>query len=509
MRLLFLMLALFADVSDAASAVSLNADQAQQSIQAHMEVYVDTTARLDARSVREIDDFRPLPSEHVNVGFSTAAYWVRLRVRNSGTLPVQKYLQVLNPRLEEVELFTSDGSGTFEHLRAGIRQPFSARVLPYRTSTFPLSVAPGEEKTLLVRIAGRTAITLAMTLWDPLSFTLADSRQLMGDSVILGMMALLAMLCIGLAMATREWAYLYLSASLVCEIVYEAGMRGTLFALYWGDHPELTVRAIGFSAMPLAQFVRLAMCRMLRTAERHPILHRTLLIISAAPLFGAVLCIAGDYYVGTQFIVLGNVPLVVFLVLAAWCAWRQQNPLSAPWLFGFGSAGLGFAPRLTQLIGLAPISAATTYAPSLGVLLGSLIVIVSPFSQLQRDRTKRAIELEKLVRERTQDLDNALHRAEASDAAKGRLMGYIGHDLREPLASLVGLTRKLTPDNNFERDRRAIERSCLLSLEMIDELQQFARDPKASGAFEVVDAPVYLFGLLQEIKEGTEALAQA
>ena len=74
-------------------------------------------------------------------------------------------------------------------------------------------------------------------------------------------------------------------------------------------------------------------------------------------------------------------------------------------------------------------------------------------------------------------LNAALTDAQAKDRQKVEVLGYVGHDLRAPLATISGYSALLLTDAD-ERQRKllqTIERSAKHQLELIDELLEYAK----------------------------------
>lgn len=478
-----------------------------------LRLHIDRAAELAPEAVLRLPEaaWAPLRPADLSPGYSASAFWLRLCL--SSPQAVQRWLLLRPARLESVRLYaqTHDAQGRPGPLlarRAGTEQAFGLRELPLRESAFALQLGP-QPQTLWLRVASRSAVALDLSLWRPADLLREEQARLWGDGLLIGLAVLLLLAALLLGLAGREPAYAYLALYLGAFVCYESGMRGSAFMLFWPQATDWAVRALGSFGVLAHLFQLAALSRLLDTARLQPRLHRLMWGLAAVDGLVLGLCIWGDYRSATQLAGLFNGSLGLLMGLACWQAVRQRRPLAWAWGAALILNGLGMLPRVLSLLGWQAHSALVDYGPPLLGLAGVLLVLLAMAQRMRRRRLRHEQELEEAVRQRTAELAAASAQAQASDAAKGRLLGYLGHDLRAPLASVVQLTRQLRPDEGFEADRLAIEHSSQLLLEMIDELQRFARAPQASAAPELLPAPVYVHGLLLELDQQAQALVRS
>lgn len=455
-------------------------------------------------------------------GYSSATHWLRLQLHNPGLQPQERILVLEPARLESVALFWRGSvQPAWQRQVAGTDHPFSERALPMRESAFHLSLAPGESRELLLRVASRGSIALEPSLWRPVALLAEQRLAFWMDGLLLALPMLLALLATGLYLALRLPIYGLTAAYLLLALLYESAMRGTAFMLLWPDATDWAQRALGVLGIATTVMQVMTMAQVLALRRHQPRLHRALQLVMVLDLLALGPCLWGDYRQATQWAGLLNV-LLGLLALAA--SVRALPGGSAPspasgvasggvmagaWCAALLSQHLGILPRYLSLLGLVPHSTLADYAAPLAGSMGGMAVLGALLWQLHQEQARRAQTLEAAVHERTAELARVSAQAQASDAAKGRLLGYIGHDLRAPLASMVQLARRLEPARDFDANRRAIEHGGLMLLDTIDELQRFARRPDAEAELEVVAAPVYLHGLLLEVLRQAQAVARS
>lgn len=492
--------------------VLAESDPGSQALSSVLRLHIDADASKDPTAIQALPGsaWAAVDQRSLTPGYSVAAYWLRLQLHNPGSAPQLRWLLLRPARLESVSLYQSGpaSEGLFTR-RAGTDQPFAARELPLRESAFAVTLAPGERQTLWLRVASRSAIALDLSLWQPEALLRHEQTRLWLDGMVIGFAALLIVAALLLSLAQRERAYVYVALYLGAFVCYESGMRGTAFMLFWPQATDWAVRALGSFGVLAHLFELAALTRLLDTARAQPRWHRGMQALALLDLLALGLCFWGDYRLGTTLASLLNAGLGLAMSVACVRAVQQRRPLAWAWGTALGLQLLGLLPRVFSLLGWQPHSTLVDYAPPLVGLLGCLVVLLAMLQRVRRQRMQHEVALEAAVQLRTRELLAASARAQASDTAKGRLLGYLGHDLRAPLASVVQLARQLRPDAGFEQDRRAIEHGSQLLLEMIDELQRFARAPTTSADPEVLPAPCYPHGLLLELHQQAQGLARS
>lgn len=458
--------------------------------------------------------WRPADRASLSPGYTRDTYWLRWTLRQDGPEAARYILMVDPARIESVALYRRqllpDGSATPWTLeRAGTDVPFGDRALALRESAFPMRIAPGEVWELRLRAASRSSLTIEPTLWVAEALIGEQQWRVWRDGMLSAVGLTLAALAAGLAVALRDRGYAWIAAFLSSAMLYEMAMRGTAFAHFWPGATDWAQRALGTTGALTTVCQLLAMATVLRLRATQPAVYRALAAMVGLSAVAVAVCVLGDYQTGTRMAGPTNLGLTLIGLIASARATRRGDPAGGVWLCAISGVVLGMAPRYFSLMGVIPYADWVELAPSVVGTAGAAAVLVTMLRLLERERREQSRALEAAVLERTAELARASAHAQASDAAKGRLLGHIGHDLRAPLASMVQLTRQLTPGDGFDSTRQALEHGGVMLLDTIDELQRFARQPTAEADLEVLPAPVYLYGLLHELALQSQALMLA
>ncbi|MBB4842608.1 signal transduction histidine kinase [Paucibacter oligotrophus] len=521
----------------AATVLDLASGPPRLALQSFVSVREDSSASLDREQILAGGEALFIPMADNNAllqpGFSASAFWLCLRLRNTANTPVHRVLTVDSARAENVA-FHLRQDGQWRRSAAGMDQAFERRALPHRLSALELELPPQGEALLLIRIAGRPSISLGLHLWRPADLTRFDRLHDGLAGALAGAHGLMALIALLLFVSLRRPTYLLIGAFLLSYLFYEASVKGYAFMFLWPTALDWAPRAIGVFGNLMILLLGLSHCSMLEVRQRQRRLYRLGLLLLAVDLALLGYAVLGEYRQGALLLMLMNLCILMLSALFAARATRYRPRLAWPLLASIVLQGLGWSARQSARLGLSPDNAWSEYGlPLLGLLSCLLILCVAIAQLLQIERDKRSAQehllaerhaqqerLEAAVARRTTELAQASANAQASNAAKSRLLAYIGHDLRAPLASVLHLTRSMSSESRaqVERARVGLERSCLLLLDMIDELQAFARNapgqeqaptsPADKPTPESLQGTCYLHGLLQDLAAQGELLAR-
>ena len=119
-----------------------------------MDILEDKTQNLTVYEVASdqwADKFMPNPQSHPNFNFSSSAFWARIQIKNSSR-EIEWVLVCLNSTMQaidNVELYVPGTDGTF---RTIVREKGHPMVQEPNASMFIVSIPPGRQKTVYLRV---------------------------------------------------------------------------------------------------------------------------------------------------------------------------------------------------------------------------------------------------------------------------------------------------------------------------------------------------------------------
>ncbi|MBF8727060.1 ATP-binding protein [Pseudomonas putida] len=438
-----------------------------------------------------------------------SAIWLRLPVVNPSANRVQCWLTLGEPRLENLQVFVPALSG-WQRLVGGSDYPLERWAAKERQPAFPITLEPGEGKTVLARVSSTNALLLNPHVWTDAALHKDRERTYFHDGIALGIVLLVVPFSLLVSWIFRSRLLLLHAVAVGSYAGLACLISGYLLywpqALSWSSALTSVLAAVSF--MAFLAYLR----ELLRVRE----LSRWVGALFSLLLFGYV---AAWLYgmmvdaVAGRAVVYWLLKLMYPVVIVAFCWgwWKRLNYNWLAWVVVGSLAAQCLARYVLRLEDLPWQERSTFYSlsSSLGgvfFLTCSLIMVVR--SSRQRERTaRRALykaqqaeneRLEQTVALRTKELHTAL-------LDRSSLLARISHDLRSPLVGILDHARALQDSPEGAHAQR-IERQARQQLALIDELIEFSRDSFRQVQIEPV--PGYVYAFIQELATEGADLAQ-
>lgn len=131
-----------------------------------------------ARDLLGTAAWEPTSAENLSSAYRPATVWLLGAVHNSSTQPLSRWITVLPWQLRDVQFFLMDPAtgAILEQQRAGLDQPRSALAVDTAHPTFPIVLAPGQTRTLLLRVEDRSFLGLRVHCVEPTSHAEQETR---------------------------------------------------------------------------------------------------------------------------------------------------------------------------------------------------------------------------------------------------------------------------------------------------------------------------------------------
>lgn len=470
-------------------------------LSSHVQVYEDAsgTMTIDQAALLPLDDpsgFQPGSAKDLQIGYSRSAWWLSMEIVNGQTQHQLFRLWPGMPALARLDYYIKRGS-SWRHIATGQKEPLSKQDQnSLHMQALALSLGPGERNRILMRLESNTAIHLHPTIYSEASFRNAVNRTTLWDGVLFGGLLSLAWCALLIGLLSPSFRFIVLSALCIIITLYEASIRNYTKLYLWPETVEWAYRSpIVLGHLSLSVFMAFVLI-MARSEKIHWPVRPYFTALAALELIVATMALFFDPYFSahlglfTSLLFGVSMPVAAFLLLKNAAPTGRLMLLTGLFILFHSSLRtaerLGFLPQFVTDIGLGnpgtnPIIALGGLAINLAVLT-AWIVLIGKQRQAAQDTLIdwQAQEQERLkgqIALKTRELHKALQYAEEKNRQKTETLGYIGHDLRAPAATIVGYTRLLGGTMAAEQDRnvRAIERSAQYQLKLIDELLEYAK----------------------------------
>jgi len=193
----------------------------------------------DPRKEYALDDvtaptarWAPIPSKHVNFGYTRSAYWFRLPLENPGAGPKNMLLEIDFPTLDHVSLYKPAPGGGYMVSETGDRLPFAQREILDANFLFRLDL-PAGTSTCYLRVETAGSLRFGAALIPAKVHLERKNRHLPLLWLLYGMMLLTALFTLSVFVLIRDRVYLYFALFSLGILLFQSAHRGFAFQFLW------------------------------------------------------------------------------------------------------------------------------------------------------------------------------------------------------------------------------------------------------------------------------------
>ncbi|MYM84720.1 response regulator [Duganella sp. FT50W] len=407
------------------------------------------------------------------------SYWLHAELQNDGQLPQW----VIDPNdtlidMVDIQIYGEDGS--IRQLLTGYRQPH-AYMLHYGKD---IDLRPGLRYQLLIRFSSpyyaRTPVFSVLPRADYQQLVAIQNVLIIGS---LGALLALTVFNFFIYSITRDHSSLYYSLYVLCYAV-AWGMTFHVSADLFGWH-NLHWHYVPFFLLPVLS--TLFYTTFLRLKEISPRLYRLSRINIVLPLLMLPSCFLALSYAHT----IATVVITIWMTMAlasGIIVWRRGYYPARFFVLGFVALMVPGLFILPANLGLIP--AVVSNAQLFTLLGGTLDGVLLAFALADQIRLLRN-NLEQRVNERTAELTEAKEHAEVVSRHRIDFLSAMSHDIRTPLAGVIGMIKFAMRDQSVrgrteEYLRIGLQNSESL-LAILNDILDFSKIDAGRLAIETVD----------------------
>ncbi len=407
--------------------------------------------------------FQTFSNPSFNYGITTKTIWLRLTLP-PGTSDDLSFLEVVNPYLDMVRMYTPDKYG-FSTQQAGDSLPFNERPYAFRTFVFDLDTSR-ESGVYYLQLMSSGNLHFMINLWSSKGFTEYASNSQLLIGLYFGLVIIMGFYNLLIYLTIREKAHLYYVIYIASFCLFVGSMNGLTFQYLWPDFPswaQISISAFaGLVVISALVFTR----EFLQTMNFAPQLDRLLVFLIGLAFMQTLLSLSGEIAVAARVSVsLGIIlpPIIWLSGLICWRAgYRPARFLVIAWSVFLVTVMINGLTHADML----PATLFTTYAMQTGSALEVILLswaLADRMAVLKKERGKiqqaylgqlkiNNVMLEDKVRERTSELSKAIDLA----TEKSRQLEKANIELKE-LATRDGLTALLNHHTFIEQFKHLIE----------------------------------------------------
>ena len=218
--------------------LALDANRA--SLAGHAELFVDTDGKLtigDVTGPAFAARFTAIDNLSKSYGYSRAPHWVRFSLAQNDAKAREWLLEVAHAYLDNVQLYSPDGSGGYRMRRTGDRVPFGAREVDYHNFVYRLQMEGTAPQTFYLRLQTEGNLSFPLTIWSPNRFAEMKTKELGLLGAYYGIIATIVVYNLFLFFSLGERIYLFYVLHATALSLFLFATNGLAFQYLWPDSP--------------------------------------------------------------------------------------------------------------------------------------------------------------------------------------------------------------------------------------------------------------------------------
>jgi len=330
----------------------------------------------------------------ISAPFHQTPVWYRFTITNSSNARIQRLLEIRWINLMESDIYQVSTDGELlQHTIGGLeRSPRETGELDSGTNTSWLqhfSVAPGETRTIYVRLVSQFTTFMPAFIWEPGAFEQYQQQKFYWYCLAFGALLALAIYNLSLSVFTRDQSYLVYAIYALSAVLYEAGTSGIGHHLIWSNwgwfRSEMFFISVYLSFLMAAVFIRM----FLNIGNRRDWIR--LFTDGAITFWAAAMVfhfISGGFASGWIIEPAAIISCAAALSITAYMAW--EGDISARY-FTLAWSGLLAMTFVTMLMlkGYAPFNFFTENGQLIGFVVEMLLLSFALAERINRERLAR------------------------------------------------------------------------------------------------------------------------
>jgi len=250
--------------------IQLNDGETLRSFGKRIFLLKDQNSSISVQEAIKSKNYIKLNSDVPNLGISSAAYWLKLTIKNNSS-DTALALQIPLPTLDYVDFYQIDANNNILNSQfIGDRRPYYNRKFDNPFSTFKFNVSSGHETTLILKIKGGEQLQVPLILTHSVVLDKQNTDSFLVFGIYVGIFIVMFLYNLFLYLSTKDSTYLLYIIYIFFIGLLQANFQGFPFKYLWPDNLWISTNAVyiltPLGALSAIEFMR----KFLHTKELVP-----------------------------------------------------------------------------------------------------------------------------------------------------------------------------------------------------------------------------------------------
>ena len=408
--------------------VNLNAGETTYYLDGAIKSFEDKSTDLSILDILNIpeDSWTIEHTSAPSFGFSNSAYWLTFTICGTQIHDKNKVLEIGYPLLDFVDLYVVESENIIFTSQTGDHISFSQRPEQHRNFLFDLPLLL-RDLNVYIRIVTKSSVQIPVKLYSAEGFFQHNQKSLLFQGYYFGIILAMILYNTFLFFSLREWSYLLYVLFTFSYFNFQGVLQGffqqyAFDSVWWQNHALLF---FGYMTIFLANWFAISF---LNLGEKSPLLKRILGGMGFVAVLSCTFASFLPYGPMVKLMLILAIPSALLIMSAGlrlwWSGHLPARTFTLAWFTLLGS----FVLASLSMFGLLPRVFWTENIMQLGGVIEVVLLSIALGERINEEKRQRILaeqnlssSLERMVKERTIELNQTLKKLEAANLALDKM----------------------------------------------------------------------------------------